>query len=202
MNESDLAEGSSLRPEPHPDMDLPPTWPKPLGITDIVLASLNLTCAGCGVVGLSMGMIFPDGLAQAYPDGYPPQIASPAPALIGTIVFSSLVQLVLAAAGTMLLMRRSVARPLHLVYAALAMLSFVASIVVQVQSQVDMTEWVKQNPGTKFAQEQQVSGPIGQIVGWTLGIVLGFLWPAFVLVWFLAIKKDASEIERGKPAVL
>lgn len=202
MNESELAEGPSLRPELHPDHDLPPKWPKTLGITDIVLASLNLTCAGCGVAGMSMGMIFPDGLNQAFPDGYPPQIASPSAALLGTIGFSSLIQLLLIACGVMLLMRRTVARPMHLTYAALALLSFVLSIVVQVQSQVELTEWIKAHPGTKFAQQQQASGPIGQIVGWTLGIVLGFLWPAFCLIWFLAVKKDSSEIERGKPAVL
>lgn len=176
-------------------------WPKPIGITSIVLGAFNLTCLGCGAAGLGAQVMFFEQMKQQYPDGMPPSMASVSIPMVASMIFGGLVNVLLIGAGATLLMRRGEARMLHLVYALLAFVSFVVSTVVQVQYQVDLTEWVKQNPDTAFSKQQQATGWIGQAIGWTLGIVLGFLWPAFCLVWFGFVKKS-SDITQGSQDVI
>jgi hypothetical protein len=69
----------------------------------------------------------------------------------------------------------------------------------QIHLQAQMTEWAQQNPNSNYAKSQQgAGGVVGQIIGWTIGLIFGFSWPMFCLIWFGAVKKQASDISEGK----
>lgn len=187
--------------EPADQIPDPPSWTKPIGIASLSFAGLSLTCLGCGGVGLLMPILFASGMQQQFPDGLPPQITTPQPLFITSLSVGFVLQLLLVFAGSMLLLRKANARVLHLLYGVLGVLSFAFGAWVSVEHQVAITEWCKANPNTKFAQSQQASGMIGQIVGWTSAILTGLVWPVFSLVFFGVIKKDAREIERGRELV-
>ncbi|MDX2114224.1 MAG: hypothetical protein SFZ24_01205 [Planctomycetota bacterium] len=189
------------RPEDFPGMSDPApyeapeqAWPKPVGVTSIVIGAVSLTCTACGGAALGLQVAFVAEMAKQFPDGMPPSMGAIEPLMIAQMVGGALVNVVLVVAGAMLVMRKPVARVLHLVYAGLGLIAFATWILLQVQAQVEITEWCKQNPGTKFAQQQQASGPIGLIIGLGLGVVLGLLWPLFCIVWFGAIKRRDADI--------
>lgn len=183
------------------DLPEPQRWPKPVGIISIVLGAVGLTCVGCGVFGTLMPVMFVEMMERQYPDGMPPQMSTLNVPVIGSMAFGALLDVLLLVAGISLVMRRAAARPLHLAYAVLGLVSFAIGTYVQVQYQVQLTEWCKQNPATKFAQMQQATGWIGQVIGWTVGIVFGLTWPVFCLIWFGFIKK-ASDITQGRVEVI
>lgn len=185
------------------DLPEPQGWPKPVGITSLVLGVFNLTCAGCyGAWMVTLPMFLVDGMKQQYPDGVPPMFEVIHIPLMFSLGISACLQVLLITAGAMLMMRRGIARPLHLAYVVAGLLSFVFSTIVGVQFQVELTEWIKQNPDAKFAQEQQASGWIGQTIGWTWGILFGLAWPVFCGVWFGLVKKKASDITEGVQTVI
>lgn len=184
------------------DLPEPQAWPKPVGITSIVLGAFNLMCVGCLGVGIAMQTIFADAMAQRYPDGMPPGMTDISIPMMASLGLGVLVDALLIVAGSMLLMRRAIARPLHLTYAVLGLVSFAIGVVISVQMQVEMTEWVKANSTTQFAQEQQATGWINQAVTWTLQIVLGFVWPVFCAIWFGLVKKKSADITEGVQAVI
>jgi len=175
----------------------PPAWPKVIGGIGIGYAAVQLTCAGCGVVGLLAGQIFASGMQQAFPDGMPPVMQSPPVMLWVSLVISTAVVVFLMIAAITLVLRKPVARSLHLGWAVIAIMAAVFGLWANMQYQAEIAQWVSQNPNTKFAQQQRQSGMIGQIVGWGFGLFFGFSWPLFCLVWFGAVKKDSAEIAKG-----
>lgn len=196
----------SVGPEDSRTMhDLPEQqgWPKPVGITSIVLGSINLTCAGLG--GLYLLVVLPlwmsDMMKQHFTDGIPPQFESISIPVALSTGLSMLVNVLLVTAGVSLVMRKAVARPMHLAYAVLGLISFAVGTWIGVSYQAELTEWIKANPDTKFAQEQGASGWIGQAIGWTWGILMGFAWPVFCCIWFGFIK-EASDITQGRQEVI
>jgi hypothetical protein len=190
---------------PDAELELPdaPGWPKPVGLTSVILGALNLMCTGCG--GLWM-VLLPtlmfEGMQQQYPDGVPDIFGSIHIPFMFSIGVGFLLEILLIVAGSMLLLRRAVARPLHLAYFVGGVIGFGISTWIGVQYQVEITEWIKQNPNTKFAQDQQASGWIGQTIGWTWGILMGLVWPVFCGVWFGLIKKKGSDITAGRAEVM
>lgn len=180
------------------DLPEPQDWPKPVGITSVVLGGLNLTCSGLGATWMILvPLLFLEPMKQRFSDGLPPMLESVSIPLLGSIAFGMIAEVLLIVAGATLLMRRAIARPLHLAYAVVGLISFAISTYIGVQYQAEMTEWIKQNPDTVFAQQQAAGGMIGQILGWTWGILMGFAWPAFCAVWFGVIKK-AADITQGR----
>lgn len=178
------------------------SWPKPVGIVSICLGALSVGCIGCGTAFMFMPVVMPDVMSQQFPDGMPPQMQTVSPSSIASLGAGGLVAILLIIAGSTLLMRRPVARMLHLVYGVLGVISFGVGVYLTVQMQEGITDWCNQNPGTKFAQSQQAQGPMQQAIGWVFQIALGFIWPAFCLIWFGGIKRDAAEIRRGLGDVL
>lgn len=190
---------------PDAAMDLPdaPGWPKPVGLTSVILGALNSTCSGCFAAWMVLvPTVLLEGMESQYPDGIPPMFATVHIPFIFSLGIGLLLEILLIVAGSMLLMRRAVARPLHLAYFVGGVIAFCISTYIGVQYQVELTEWIKQNPDTKFAQEQQATGWIGQAIGWTWGILMGLVWPVFCGVWFGLIKKKGSDITIGKMEVM
>lgn len=180
----------------------PPAWPKVIGGIGIGYSAVQLGCVGCGVVGLLSGQLFASAMQQAFPDGMPPAMQTPPVMIWVSLVFSTLVVLFLMIAAITLVLRKPVARPLHLLYAALAIVAALFGLWANMQYQAEIAQWVSQNPNTKFAQQQRQGGMVGQIVGWVVGLFFGFAWPLFCIVWFGAVKKDSSEIATGSEQLM
>lgn len=175
----------------------PAMWPKTVGIISTVWGTLGLGCLGCGVVGMMLPLFFPQGLEQGYPDGYPPQLTAPALSTWVSMGMGFVNAAMLIAAGILLIMRKPIARPVHLLYGVLGILFGAYGVWAGVQNQQAITDWVNQNPGTKFASDQQAQGPINTAI-MVAFMLLGFAWPVFCVVWFGAIKRDSAEISRGQ----
>ena len=172
----------------------PPGWPKALGITDISLGAVSLLCMACGIFGLLMPMMFAAQMQQQFSDGLPPAMLSPSPLMYVSMSVGLVLNIFLIVNGIILLLRLPSARMLHLVYAVLALIGFVVSMSISLQHQAAISEWVNQNPNTKFAQQQQASGIYGQIAGWAIGILLGAVWPVFCLIWFGFVKRTPKDM--------
>lgn len=168
-------------------------WPKVIGIISIVWGGLLIACVGCG---LGAQLIFAPMQAQMFTDGMPPAATNPPLLVYVSAILGSIINVFLIIAGSLLLMRRPVARTMHLVYVVVALASAALGIYAQLQMQAEITDWVQQNPDTQYAQ-QIGANAIGQVVGIVAGMLFGFAWPIFCLIWFGAVKRDSSEITRG-----
>lgn len=181
-----------------PEFHEPPSWPKVVGIISMAWGVLNVGCLGCGVVGMFMPVLFADQIAQQFNDGMPPAMTrGPSVALIALMVVSVLMAVFLIAAGVVLLMRRYAARMMHLVWAGVTVLLTFGSIAMQMGQQQETREWIRQNPNTKFAQQQAQFGGMGEMIGWGIGLVMGLGYPAFCFVFFGVMKKNREEYSRG-----
>ena len=174
----------------------PPAWPKVIGIISAVWGGLGLGCLGCGVFGVLSPTLFQSGMQQAFPDGMPPVLTQPPLVMYASFGVSAVVTLFLLLAGIVLILRKPIARPMHLVYALIGMLSAALGLYVQYVYQSEITQWVKQNPDTAYAQRQGGAG-IGQTIGIVVGIVFGFAWPVFCLLWFTVVKPRSEAIAEG-----
>ncbi|MBY0312564.1 MAG: hypothetical protein K2W85_10875 [Phycisphaerales bacterium] len=157
-----------------------PTWPKVVGIISIVLASLALVCGGCGII-QNASAFASGGAVTQLPDGKSIQMPAPslASVVLGAVGWVWAIPLLVA--GIMTVRRAAMGRVLHLVYAALAILITIASIVVTIGDMQRMTAAFAQDPTLK-----QFSGMVtGMIYGiLCISTVLGLGYPGFLLVWF------------------
>lgn len=177
----------------------PPKWPKTIGIISIVWGSLGLCCNVLGGAWYSVGQPAVMKMAQdsgQMADGIPPFMMQAHLPLVALCVLGLAVSVLLVVAGSTLAARKQAARNLYLAYGVAAFLLAAISMYFQFQLQAEVDQWVNANPTTAFAQQQQQAG-VMKIVGPLLGIVLGFGWPIFCLVWFGLVKKDPNEITKG-----
>lgn len=106
--------------------------------------------------------------------------------------------LVLLGAGVALVMRKYVARPLHLVWVALAVLSACWSMYLQIGQSQQTKQWVRDNPSSKFAQAQnQGASGLVEVGAWIIGLAVGLGYPTFCGIWFGLVKKKPEEYTRG-----
>jgi hypothetical protein len=171
----------------------PPAWPKVVGIISIVLGSIFLCCAGCGAI--APVVIFPwvQSTMKAQGQALPPTMQFGAMQWV-SIAMGGALSLFLLIAGIMLVNRRPAARMLHLAYGVIAVLQGIWGIVMQFQANQAMKVWVQQNPSSPFAQN---NSPVGFIIGLAIGILIGFSWPVFCLVWFGLVKKTHEDMTGG-----
>lgn len=171
----------------------PPSWPKVIGIISIVLGSLGLVCGGCGTI---MTPFLPKLMEMGAPgQEVPPVYAGNFP-MLGAGVLGILNALLLLIAGAMLIRRRPVARPLHLVYAILALPLVAISLWLQRKMQIDLVAWAQTAPPDNLhAQRALAPGAgLGSMIGLLFGAALGLGYPIFLLVWFGAVKRKASDM--------
>lgn len=182
-------------PMPFDDFDPdPPRWPKVVGGFSIAFACLGLVCNVCmvGMASFGASMLPPD------PTGAPlPPWANQGPMLYVQAALSLLLSLLLLAAGLTTLGRRPVARPLHLVWAVLGIIAACFGLYMQVKMNADNRRWALDNPQSPMAQGMNGPGAnIGPICGYVIGVVFGFAWPIFCLIWFGAIKRKPEQMTR------
>lgn len=170
----------------------PPAWPKVVGIISIIWAVLSLGCGGCGVLmmGVTLGGAF-DNLSPEL--GPMPDVMKPGVASLITGAASLGWAGLLLAAGIMTLRRRPVGRPLHLAWAAGAILLTIVGLYMQWEQMQRLQAFVQQNPDNPWVKAQGSGQNVGQYIGLGVGIVLGFAWPLFTLVWFGVVKRRPED---------
>ncbi len=183
--------------EPAPLLDEPRTWPKVVGIISIVWAALNLLCGVCGMFSPQITMAFlPPEFQQ---DPLPPTM-KPGLLMYTALGIGFLVALLLLVAGISLVSRKRSARGLHLAWAALACVMGAIGLYLQWSANAQMQEFMQQHPDSPWTKQQKMAGGAGQmgmIVGIVFGVVLGYAWPVFCLIWFGLVKRDSAEICAG-----
>jgi hypothetical protein len=179
-----------------PDTDLfaePPRWPKVVGITSIVWASIGLACGVCGIGSLAFMPQLMKMAEQSMGEPYPAALNPPRSLLVLAAV-GTLWTFLLLAAGIATVTRRPAGRPLHLLYSIGSVLLAFVNTAFSLQYQNAVAQWAAQNPGSKWAQTQ---GGVGNMIGIAFGLLLGLAWPAFCIVWFGFIKRKPEDMTGG-----
>ncbi len=178
--------------------DDPPAWPKVIGILSIVFSSIGLVCGGCGLaVTPFLGQFilgqFMSGVAQSHdlPPPYQPNLGTMAYGGLG--VLNALLLLI---AGVMVLKRKPIGRPLHLVCATISIPLTIIGLYLQWRLQQENVAWAQQaDPANPFAKQFQSPGAsIGNTIGLIFGGVIGLSYPLFLLIWFGLVKRKATDM--------
>lgn len=181
-------------PEPLLEPAELPRWPAVIGGISIGWAAFGLGCAGCGVLSLALGLQPGAGTDQAPP----PTMTPPMMVHMGV---SSLNTVLLLIAGIMTCTRRPVGRALHLAYGGVAIPLLVVGVILQLQSQSAMMQWMQDNPDSPTAQAMNSGfGRIAMTFGLVLGVLLGAPWPIFCLIWFGLVKRRPADLTGDRPA--
>ena len=168
-----------------------PTWPKPVGILSIVFGGLSVLCGGIGMAMLPFQARLSAPLLEGAPP--PPHMVFSA---VEYVLFgaSLLTNVLLVAAGILLLNRRPVSRVLHIVYAVVFLGVLLPSVAIQLGKIGKIGAWVAAHPDNPMAQSMQGPGQEQlQAIGPIVQAVLGVCWPLFCLIWFGLIKTKAVQ---------
>lgn len=177
-----------------------PAWPKVVGIISIVWGSIGVICNGLSLVGAVAGQALMGGMADSMEGGMPPAITDPPVTGLIAAVLGVLLSVFLIMAGAMTLMRKIQGRMMHLIYAPAHIILMIWGVMLQLQSQSAIADWVAANPDADFSQQQNQMGGAGQAAGMVIMFVviaIFLIWPVFNLVWFGAIKKTHEDMTGG-----
>ena len=177
------------------------SWPKVIGIFSIVWGSLGLVCNGCGLISqvfqsAMMNMMTQQQGANAQQIPPMPDVMKPTVLDFASMGAGIVICVVLIIAGSMLVARNPVARVAHLGYAGLSILVSLIGTALAVQKQTAIAAWAKQNADNFWGKQQAQAGSFA-FIGIGIAVLLGLAYPLFVLVWFLAVKRDTREITEG-----
>jgi hypothetical protein len=189
--------GAAFNPLVDPAEALRPMWPKTVGVISIVWGALGAACGACSVAGSLLSMLMaptggaagPGGQIPPIPEVMKPTALQVAPTLVGAAW-----SVYLIVCGVVLLMRRPIARPMHLAYAVGSVLLTIVSTVISVQFQAAISQWAARNPGDFWAKYHN---PMLSYILIGVFAVLGLCWPVFCLAWFGLVKQDSAEIAAG-----
>lgn len=178
---------------PSPEYALPadpPAWPKAIGIISIVFASLSLLCGACGLF-QNISAIAQGGAKIQLPNAQP--VTLPPPPMLSVVlqVASVLWAIMLLIAGIMTLRRTPAGRLIHLVYAGVAIILTIAGTFIGWAAFQQTVAAVQKEPSMK-----QMAGMMQGIAYGSFCIILtlGLGYPAFLLVWFGAIKRRPEDM--------
>ncbi|MCX5685507.1 MAG: hypothetical protein NT049_17765 [Planctomycetota bacterium] len=153
-------------------------WPKVIGIISIVLASLAIICTPAS---LAMQKLDPNQrhVFEQLPGWF--NIYMTVSGVLGVLV-----GVLFLAAGITLVLRKPAARPLHLVYACLAIIMCLVGIFVSVAA--------------FSGAPVEGSMKAGMVAGFACSLPLGLAYPVFLLIWFLrgSIARETASW-RGPP---
>ncbi len=176
-----------------PDFAPRPSWPKVIGIISIVLGSLGVLCGAAGIGWQFLGA----SMMGAQAGDFPPVYTNP-PLLMTVVgVIAILWSILLIVAGSTTAGRKPAGRPMHLLWASVAIVIGAISMYNQTQMQAEVARWVSENPEKRFAKQQKMGGGLGSMIGYGCGGFFGFAWPLFTLVWFGAVKRSGAQIAAG-----
>jgi hypothetical protein len=163
-------------PAYYPPQPRPSTWPVVIGYVSVGVASLFLLLTLWGVVSQSTG--FGGARSKEWQDSLPDwahtwQIVS------GVFVVCAYGVLILA--GLCLAKRRPIARPLHFLYAALA----VPMTIIGTWLTFRLAEYVPMPAGPNVPPGMAGMMKNMMVLGAILGIPFALAYPTFLVIWFL-----------------
>jgi hypothetical protein len=172
-----------------PQIELAPTsWPKVIGILSIVWGGLGLTCIACGIGGILLG---PALMPAEMRDGPLPPNMRVAPWQAGMFAVGFALSVMLIVAGVQTLRRNMAGRTLHLAWAALSILLTIVNIYFGWRQVIEVEQWIRDNPTSPFAKGPQMSRSASMTL--VIGLnCIGIIWPAFLLIWFGAVKRTKA----------
>ena len=192
------------------EIDEPPTWPKTIGIVSIVWASLGLTCSVCytgsyvfvePIMGFAMkaaaqqsGGTASSAANVQVPPAYLPNVLD----WVTVILWVGITGFLLFA-GITLVKRRVQGRTFHLAYAVASVFITGLRAFAEYSKQTEIQAWIAANPDIPFAKQQAASpfASSATVIGVILTALVATIYPAFILIWFLFIKKNPAEIAAG-----
>ncbi len=178
---------------------MPRTWPRNVGVISIIWGALGLLCNSCGLLGqvfqnMAAGMVPPGANGQQMPPM--PDVMKSTIGEMGLMGIGFVTSVVLIIGGSLLVARKPIARPLHLLYAAVSIVLTITYAVVAMQKQAAILEWAKQNPDNMWAKQQNMAGDFAYLIVGVLSL-LGLVYPGFCLIWFGFVKRNTQEITEG-----
>jgi len=164
-----------------------PAWPTVVGIISLCVAGLSLACDTIGLIGQLIVMLFVQPSVGAMQPGFRPGWATASTLL--TTGADMIATVVLLIGGVLLLKRRPLARPLHLVYGvatfAIVMINATMFVVMIRQATVAAATMPATGPASGPAMPSAARGMLfGGITG-GIGMAISLIYPIFLLVWFL-----------------
>jgi hypothetical protein len=183
-------EGDLIQPDDDLLEDAKPAWPRVIGTLSTVF---GIIAFGCGSLNAFSPLIF-RGMVEAQLEGDPlPPGFDFTPTMIAGIAAGLVWNAILIAAGLLLVLRKPIARPMHLVYAVLSVPILALSAWMIVQQQAAMAQYIQDYPDNPFSQQQAQAGPMGLIIGLVF-VVVSLAWPLFSVVWFGMIKRTPESM--------
>ena len=168
-----------------------PRWPKVVGTISIVWSSLGLLCGGCGITMMFVMPTMMKGAEEKLGPMPPAMFPGPEQMLAGGVGMVWAVLLLVA--GIFTVTRKPLARPMHLVYAAGAVVLGIIGIMLQIKQMGELNAWVAANPDSGWAKQMKAPGSdIGRVFGLAVGALLSFGWSLFCLAWFAPPKRSAE----------
>jgi len=174
-----------------------PKWPKIVGALSIVFGSIAVFCGAFSFIGPTLNAPPASDLAGA---PVPPYAVLSVPQIISGVI-GELINLLLIVAGVMCVTYRRPARPLHLVYAVLSLVSIGIAVWASIDQQNAMARWLADYPDNTVAQNyqkaMQIMGPFILVFGIVM-LLIALVWPTFCLIWF-GLKKTKREDMTAEP---
>jgi len=177
-----------------------PRWPKVVGVISIVWGSIGVICNGLGAVSALFSGSMMQGMADQMEGGMPPVLLDPPLVNMIAAVLGLLLSIFLIIAGVLTVLRKAEGRMAHLIYAPVHIVLMIWGVMLQLNQQAAVADWVAANPDSDFAQSQQAAGGAGPMVGMAIMFVMiaiFLIWPVFNLVWFGVIKKSHEDMTGG-----
>lgn len=168
------------------DLLEPPGWPKVVGTISIVWASLGLTCGACGLIMPIVTTSMVKGVEQQW--GPMPDVMKPTALQMAIGAFGMIPTILLLVGGIMVVARKPAGGLVHVIYGVLSLITTVAGVIVGLQQQRAIADWVQQNPDNQWAQ--QAKPGVGLAIMGVM-LTLGLVWPIFSIIWFGAVKRGA-----------
>ncbi|HLO42187.1 MAG TPA: hypothetical protein VK176_14275 [Phycisphaerales bacterium] len=193
MSTSNVTEHPPVQPGDLHELQEPPAWPKVVGWISAIWGGLGTCCLMLSGLGAVVGKMFipPDQASQ-----FPPSFMTPATMVM--MVVGLVMSILLCVAGVMTINRKITGRYLHLVYAVISLILVPVGFWVGLQNQAMLEDWIRQNPDTQFAkQQQQMGGAAGQIVSYVFQGI-GLLYNLFLIFWFGVVKKTPQSMGAGR----
>jgi len=170
-----------------------PKWPKVVGIISIVIASLSLTCVGCGII--SIAVFIPMGesaIGEPLPDPMKPGAIAYAMMGLGLVL-----AVVLVFAGISTILRKRSGWALHLVWALVSIPLSIGNAIYQFGQQQAAQDWIAANPDSPWAQQGGGQNSALQAAGLLIGLVLGLAYPVFCVIWSGLVKNKHEHMTGG-----
>jgi|GEM_PF-1476962 len=197
----------NVSPPTEPNLDLPPErpkWPLVIGWLSVSWAVIfGFCCMGVGAAGIAMVPMSAKAMQDQNPGmdvTLPPHVQL-GPAMITLLGTGVALSLLLLVAGILTITRKPAGRKAHIAYGVLSIISVIGSTIYQVMQVPVLRAFRAEHPGNPFAAQSPL-GEGADYLGAVMGFVIGMVFPAFILIWFLVSKRGRGPMDVDGPGLV